>query len=64
MTLFQKYEVSCSQTKCCLRFYIEKIACKYDKQLTVVAQPSQYKRHQTDSQNKCQKVYFKLLKLI
>ena len=31
MTLFQKYEVSCSQTKCCLKFYIEKIACKYYK---------------------------------
>ena len=29
MTLFQKYNVSYSETKRCLRVYIENIACRY-----------------------------------
>ena len=68
MTLFQKYEVSCSETKLCGRICIEKIACRHYTQLSVLAYkllPSQYHYHQTDFRSKYQrKVCFELLKLI
>ena len=45
MTLFQKHEVSYSETKRCLRVCVEKIACRYNMQVSVVRYkllPSQY----------------------
>ena len=61
MALFEKCGVFYSETKCCLTFCVEKIACRYYMKLSVVAQSISLL---SDFQNKSyKKVYFELLKL-